>query len=113
MERKLLSAAGSTAASQLSEQKSKRSHNMKKRSYGTFMWRCELNSASSDKAGWLTFEKMAVILWLHKAGALLEQSTRMGGAADVMVSCVGMPMVLTCGAIWGALEACVRFVHRG
>jgi hypothetical protein len=39
------------------------------------MWRCELNSVGSDGTEWRIFERMAVILWQHKAGALLEHQS--------------------------------------
>ena len=63
----LLSTASNTFASQLSDPKSKWGHNIEK-DLMRHMWRFELNSAGSDRTEWRTFEEMAIILWLHKAG---------------------------------------------
>jgi hypothetical protein len=71
------------------------------------MWRCELISAGSERTEWRIFQKIAVILWLYKVGALLEHLSGRSCGRRLAI----MRMVLTCGAIWGALEVCIRVVH--
>jgi hypothetical protein len=76
------------------------------------MWRCELNLAGSVRTELHTFEEMEVILWLHKAGALYDHQSGRSCRRRRGIIRRGCRWYLTREAIWGAHEACVRFVHR-